>query len=535
MRPHLFCFRERIRRIVDVQERSMEAKMSRHFVAVVAVLFLVSAFLMGTFAQQVGTKAEPKTNQTPAHAAILQILQEAAARADDLKDARSKVRMLVAVAAARAQAGEQVSARASFKDTIQAADAIEDLSQRVYSLEEIAVAQIDSNDRPAALPTMHHAIEVAETIGDGHQRNTARMWIVRTYARSGDVDNALRVVEDLPESGDFKGRALASVFQGMRHSDRPTIKEFLPKLLRTATTIVDPTHQAKCLQGIAEELADSGDVAGTRTIAEILHKAALQYGLQDVRGQSFLHSESLVLSALAKAQAKGGERQVALETFENAVKLADAMPPEGEALRSYRLRRIANDRVDAGDTAGALRTAELVVYEYHKANALMAIAKAQAKAGQRDESRALFRKAIQTAKEIKIRDGLRDRAASYDLNSPECLRTIASVQASAGFAAEAVQTAETIDEPKWKNSALAQIAMAMAKAGEIMPAFQLVDRIDDESARARALQGIAEGQAEGGDISGAVKWARSRTTPEARANALLGIVRAVVKRRAATD
>ncbi len=284
------------------------------------------------------------------------------------------------------------------------------------------------------------------------------------------------------------------------------------------------------MQGVALESADAGDVAACETITDILRNGVQQLGPQGNGGHSFLHSEALALSALGKAQAKAGQQQAALNSFEKAVELAEQMPPEGEALRSSRLGQIAHDRALAGDIEGALRTADRMIYEYFKAIAVMRIATAKAKAGKREQARSLFSTAIQTAKEIKSRDPLRDRAGSHYLNSYECLRTISYAQAMGGFADEAVQTAETIDDPKWKKSAFAQIAMAMAKAGEIQPARQLVDRIDDETVKSRALQDVAEGQAESGDIPGAIDWAKGRTTPEGRANALLGVVRAIAKR-----
>jgi tetratricopeptide (TPR) repeat protein len=162
----------------------------------------------------------------------------------------------------------------------------------------------------------------------------------------------------------------------------------------------------------------------------------------------------------------------------------------------------------------------------------MSIAVAQAKIGQRDHARASFAKAIQLAKEIKPRDPLRDRAGSDCLDSHECLRTIAYAQAHAGFAADAIHTAETIHDPKRKNSAFSLIAMAMAKAGDIKSAIQLVDTINDQTVKSRALQDFAEAQAHAGDISGAEEWAKSQPSPNARAEALLGSVRAIAKRPA---
>jgi RNA polymerase sigma factor (sigma-70 family) len=282
-----------------------------------------------------------KTKPDPARsrAELARLLEEARRSATDLSESRSRARMFLAIATAYAKAGDVPAARATIQEAVQVADTIEDLSNRVYILEDIAVIQVDSKDREAALATVQHVLEVINTIGDEHQRNSARMYIVRTFSRAGDLDTALRIVRELPESF-MKSRALAYALEGLR----------------------------------------------------------------------------------------------------------------------------------------------------------------------------------------------RDRPGRFDLNASECLRTIAFVEARAGFSAEAIQTAEAIIEPKWKNSALAMIAESMAKQGQIKAAIQLVGKIDDANVKSPALQGITLGQAESGDIDGAVEWARSRTTPRARADALFGIVQAIAKR-----
>jgi beta-lactamase regulating signal transducer with metallopeptidase domain/tetratricopeptide (TPR) repeat protein len=519
----------RIRRVLGMEDPAIDMKISRGILLMVTALFLVPALLIGTYAQEVDTKASLKTKPDPSHASVVQILQEAVQRADALKDARSKARMLMAIAVARANTGEQVSARAAFLQAVRAADAIRDQLNRVYTLEDIAGAQIDSNERVAALATMRHVSQVADLIGDKHQRSFARMFIVRTFARAGDVETALRFARELPEELDQKAHAFANVLEGLK-ADKPAIKRLLPSLLQAAEAVGDHTRQAVFFSDIAGVLADAGDVKTTPKIAETLEKAFEEFGPNDHSGQIILHSQVLVLSALARAQAKAGNRKAALETFQRAAVLAGARPDEGEGLRSARLGQVARNQADAGDIKGALRTADLVVYEYHKAIALVAIARAQAMKGQRDQARTVFHRAVQTARGIKPLDPVRHRPDNFDSNMSECLRTIAYSQAATGFSADAVFTAESIDVPKWKDSAFALIVMPMAKRGEANWAAQLVERIVDERGKAEALQGIAEGRAEAGDYEGALNWAKSLTTPDQQADAMLGIIRSIAKR-----
>jgi RNA polymerase sigma factor (sigma-70 family) len=470
------------------------------------------------------------SDQVSSRVSLAQLLEEARRSASALRDARARSQMLLAVALGQAKAGDQTAARAAFAEAIQAAGAIEDLSSRVFALQDIAASQLDSHDRDAARATTQRAFEIIGTMGNEFRRNDARIWIVRSYARAGELDTALRIVRELPEANMLRSRALANALEGLKQYDARAAQQLLPTFLAIAESTADRTHWAECMGFIAGVLTDAGDVGELTRIADKLETLVAEFGLQDNRGHFFLHSQVLVLAALAKAQTRAGNLDAAVATFDRAEALGSIMPSEGEGLRSDRLSRVAGDRAGAGNFDGALRTAERIVYEYHKAIALMHIGEAQAKVGRRDEARALFGKAVQTAREIKIRDPLRDRPANFDLNSFECLRTIAAGQARAGFSADALHTAETIEEPKWKNSALAMISVSMAKRGEIKPAIQLADRVEDEKSKSTALQGIAEAQAKSGGLGEALEWARNRATPEARADALLGIVRAITNR-----
>jgi RNA polymerase sigma factor (sigma-70 family) len=477
----------------------------------------------------VSNPPEKKPAQAIPRASLVSLLDEARRSAADLKDARSKARMLLAVAMGYAKLKDAATASAVFQQAIQAAMAIDD-QQKAYTIEEIAAAQIDGQGREAALATMRRALELTERIPYLREHNSTRMYIVRTLARAGALDEALRIVRDLPPTGMYRSRALAYTLGGLKQSDAKAARLFMPTFLTMAEEIGDRTRWAECMGFIADVLTDADDVGDLIRIADKLEASVAEFGLADTRGQNCLHSEVLVLTALAKAQAKAGSRAAAVATFNKAEALGGMPPSEGESLRSGRLSRLAGARAGAGDVEGAIRTAGLIVYEYHKAIALMQIAENQANAGHREDARTLFSRAIQTAREIKIRDPLRDRPGSSIFDVSECLRTIAYVQARAGFIDDALLTADSISEPNRRNSALAGIAPCMVQQGQIKPALELAQRITDEKAKNAALEGVARAQSASGDLSGALEWVRSRTTPEARANALLGVVLAIGKR-----
>ena len=315
----------------------------------------------GPASVQAGGAATART--TPAkkesglsRAAVLPILDEATQSATTLQDARSRAQMFAAIAAVRSRLGDREAARTAFRQAIRAANAIEDARHRIYTVEDIAAAQIDSDDRPAALATMRHAAEAIDAMRDEFQRIDARSWIVRTIARAGDVDAALKMALDLPgQHLLLKARAMGNILEGIKPSGNPAIKKALPPLLRAAATVGSPTFEADCLRGFAQVLADTGDIEALRTIAGILEKGAAEYGPLDARGMYIINAEIPALSALAKSQAGAGRREAAIETFQKALELARAMPAEGEALRSGRLERLAYERVEAGDVQRGAR------------------------------------------------------------------------------------------------------------------------------------------------------------------------------------
>ncbi len=218
----------------------------------------------------------------------------------------------------------------------------------------------------------------------------------------------------------YRSRALAYALGGLKQSDKPAARLFMPSFLMMADEMTDRTRWAHCMGFIAEVLTDADDVSDLIMIADKFETAASEFGLGDARREHVLDGHVLTLFALAKAQAKAGKRDDSIATFNKAATLASML---SESVRSDRLGRLVRDRVDAGDVDGALQTWSTITYEYFKAGALKSIAEAQAKKGLRDDAKALFQKAVDTAREIKIRDKLRDRPGSFDLNSSECLRT----------------------------------------------------------------------------------------------------------------
>jgi hypothetical protein len=183
-----------------------------------ALLMVAAPLLVGATAQQAAKGPDSQATRAPKRAAILQILEEAARSADDLKDPQAKASMFVAIPSAQARVGDHASRLMFPGRAVQAAVAVIDLSQRASALDQIAVAEVDSGDPAAARSTLRRAFETANIIRDDHRRNSTKMDLAVTHARAGDVDLALRLVAELPESSHYKSRALPIVLGGLNHA-----------------------------------------------------------------------------------------------------------------------------------------------------------------------------------------------------------------------------------------------------------------------------------------------------------------------------
>ena len=206
------------------------------------------------------------------------------------------------------------------------------------------------------------------------------------------------------------------------------------------------------------------------------------------------------LDRIVEVQAQAGDIAGALRT---------AGLIDGTFSRNRALGSIVEAQAQAGDIAGALRTAGRIDEAYSRAGALGDIAEAQTQAG----ARVTFADAVQAAGRV---DDTFWRGLA--------LRGVAEAQARAGDIAGALRTAGRIDDVS-RGFALGGIAEAQAQAGDIVGALRMAGRIDDASSRDGALDSIAEAQARAGDIAGALRTA-GRIDDVSRGFALGGIAEA---------
>jgi len=262
----------------------------------------------------------------------------------------------------------------------------------------------------------------------------------------------------------------------------------------------------------------------------------------------------LLLSDIAAAQAKLGDRRQAMKTLEraceialrncdeqtrptvlaeHAVKTAEIGDVDG-ALRivgsigqpddaAYARHLIAPIQARAGDLNGALQTIESIggkTKETLQAFALESIAEFQAESGDFDE-------ALQTAKRIAaISVDVKDDKKLLDARQRIVFLWIAVVQARSGRIEQSLQTVEAINDDVVKSHALKDVAEVQADSGQQKSARRLLKQAASVAKAAKLdehLAWIAADQAQAGDIRGAQQTTSAVAAGADKACALLEI------------
>ncbi len=114
------------------------------------------------------------------------------------------------------------------------------------------------------------------------------------------------------------------------------------------------------------------------------------------------HDIADVLIVVAAEQARTGDRAAAKKTFGEAMEMILGEPPGLGVLRTQRLRGLVEALAGAGELEAARTAIEAIQGdEANKAKALVALAKAQARAGDRTSAKESLNAAFDPAREIK--------------------------------------------------------------------------------------------------------------------------------------
>ena len=265
---------------------------------------------------------------------------------------------------------------------------------------------------------------------------------------------------------------------------RTEAAETLRKALREA---IDSESDHRLLD-VAEYAMKLGDSEAALLILKSLDDPSLQ------RDQG--------LANLSSLQARRGDVKQALATAEQI--------PSESAVRDNPLKTIAARQAETGDLEAANATVKSIGSQAVKAQALLSIAGAQLRAGNKPAA-------------LKTLEEARQIAGPMDA---ETLIAAAGVEAEAGLFEDAEKTARKLEKGDSQDRAWQNIALAQARKGDINAAKATADRISNPYYQGETLAQIVNGLIRAKDLPAARRMAESIESSMARGDALIEVGKA---------
>jgi tetratricopeptide (TPR) repeat protein len=378
--------------------------------------------------------------------------------------------------------------------------------------------------------------------------------IAEAQAAAGDVQKALQITESIPSDQAARVAALRAVASaqarlGLMSEGRETFRQ--SRLL--ADLLDDQVSRAEALKSIAQAQAEAGmtaEAAGTFEAALAVAKALeIPVGSPCVASPAPEIRLEFLFKTLAERQARAGDISDALQT----ARLIKYQPH----LRAGLLRMIAEVEVERGqkieagiimkealEAAHATRTPpeqwpscpgmrHLAGPELY-ADALLDVAKAQARMALMEDAAATLQEALQSVRSIEDRP-----LWTADVSTAIVLTNIAEAQSEIGFGPQseatferAMQAASQVREARHHVMVLARIGRTRYKAGRVPEAMRSFDEaltlaraLDNHAERANGLLTLLDAELEGGlpDTDGIIPQAieAMRSIPEQSKHFLL--------------
>ena len=389
-----------------------------------------------------------------------QTAQEIYALASDsyLVDASTPSQVLADIAVVQTKAGDVVGAEQTFTESLRAAQ------KNTDALIHIAVAKTETGDIEGAKEILSDALLV--TLRDESDYAKARDLSSIAVAKYeiGDVADAKQLLSDAlrfagridlsySRFGGLKNIAAAQVKIGDIKNANKIAVNALPALERLMRLCRDSSQKCPSVRLVQE---DGTDTTGNRLIgdmANVLITAGNISGAKDAvhkMDASYEHGRYHVVEKIVVAQAKSGDI--------NGAKQTARLYPTGEWYRENLLRIVVSVQAEQGDVNGAMQTMRQINYVDSQAESFLAIAVAQAKAGNIKDAKEYFKSAVRYAQQAQ-----QQQEGDYSYSS---LPDIAIAQAETGDFSGAMRTAKLINyDTRFgeKSEALAHIAKLLAK------------------------------------------------------------------------
>ena len=489
--------------------------------------------------------AQSSMNDNPSARITLRLAQQSA---ETIKTEMDRHFGLWRVAKLQAKTGDVEAARQTFSRIIRDADAKAPWD-RMSLLGQIAVAQDQGGLHADALETLNKAIADADAIEARTPNGDIYYNIVWAQCQIGDFDGTLRIAEGL--KGDqvrYRQTYLEYLARDCDKAGPAEARRILTKARELSKGIKNVYPRALAQKAIAQAMARNGDISGALATSKLIgqvdeapasrgifsffnsRQAEVNRQAEKSNAEMARHDIADVLIVVAAEQARTGDRSAAKKTFGESMEMILGEPPGLGVLKTQRLRGLVEALAGAGELEAARTAIEAIQGdEANKAKALVALAKAQARAGDRTSARASLSAAFDPAREIKadpntINDNVADR-------KDETFRAVAMAQVELGEGTDALTTVSAHSNEQLKAEVQAEVAGLQARRGDLAAASKTAEAIKDVGFKAEALSRIAHARSRTGRRDVAHDWAARLDSPQERALALVGVAEGVIARR----
>jgi RNA polymerase sigma factor (sigma-70 family) len=456
------------------------------------------------------------------------------------------------VARMQAQIGDLASARTTFDQFSRIAET-RSPGGRVELLSYIAQAQAQAGLRGDAMATIKKASSAVPLIEGESLRNHGLFQVLHAQMLAGDFDGALASAESLKDKqSPHRASFLEYIAGNCDSAGRDRAKTILTRALSLSKGVIYPYPRAMAQSSIAKALARNGDITAALATARAIgqpepeednpgpfgnlfgaRNRARRLADQRILADAAQTEIAPALIEIASEQAKGGDRPKSKATFREAFELI--VNSRDGVIKTQSLRILVEALSAVGEIQAAKEAIKAIQADNaSKALALVALARAQAKAGDRSAARDRLREARAEAAGVgQLPNLINDDPGR---RKDEAFQAIGDAQAELGEIEDAMATVASHGTESWKGAIAAQIAPAQARSGDFAAAVKTAEAIRDDGQKAEAFLRIAHVQAERGKQSDAVAWAAKLSSPQAKALALLGSVEGSISaRKAATS
>jgi len=415
---------------------------------------------------------------------------------------------------------------------------------------------------PARIETAEWWLARAMREFESDRTNACYRLIMETYAKAGNVEQAVATIEKIASDGQPSGVTqvidsardlLSDIGIGSRRrvGRQPLSKaDLLATIARiqarngdfegalaTAEEVVasgpQDWHLVRTYRAIARAQARAGDYDSAMQTAKSLREDYPQHA-RNVRSEliAILHAEKgdvaaaratidaiespsfQAVGSIAIILGKRGDR----ENYQTFMHLTEeGLSRRAGDNRRWLIANVSRTQAKAGDLAGASATMERIVDTNGRLIECVELGWWFAAVGNRKVSQMYYRLAADIAERIET--------------TPEIAAVIADAHAGVGNIEAAMAVAEGITDATQRSRADHSIALALAEAGDFEGAQAHAERITDVRTLT-AYRRIAKLQARAGRLSELLRWIAGLPTPAARGPAHIGAAEGIVDKNA---